>query len=97
MLFKERITENCFKIFTDILMPDFIFPRQIRRNLRLKFSNFLYNNGHYYDKEVIIGQEASDIIYNELTNNKPSLICRFGGYEILPLRNYYKKGLIIPS
>lgn len=36
----------------------------------------------YGDKHVYVGQDASDIIYEELCKNKPSLICRYGTLEI---------------
>lgn len=49
----------------------------------LPFEWFEYKRRTSYDDKVIYqNQDGADVIYNELSKNKPSLICRFGTLEL---------------
>ena len=89
MLFKEKIQEELLKIST-CWIPNKELRHKIRDNAMVRFSTPLPN--YYGDRKIYKFEETPDVIYEELTKNKPSLICRYGSNEFFTMRTYLKEG-----
>ena len=55
---------------------------------KLRGKPIALEKSHYGYKHIYKGYDAQDLIFNELTEDKPTMICRFGGTE-LSIVNYY--------
>lgn len=89
MLIRELIIEELLKILT------FAIPN---KELRHKFRDDVMNNvkewgePKEFNKTVYTGEDVSTVIYDELSKNKPCLICRYGINEFYAMRNYVVDG-----
>lgn len=55
--------------------------------LRNRYERYIYNDTSHLDR-IADPDIASEIIYNELSSEKPSMICRFGNTEFNTILNY---------
>ena len=89
MLIRELIIEELLKIVT-LGIPNKELRHKIRDGVVKKIKDREKSIG--FDKPVYMGEEVSEIIYNELSKNKPCLICRYGINEFNTMRNYVVEG-----
>ncbi len=72
------------------LLSCLIPSKKLRREFRSKYANETTTPFNYGTKVIYNGDDGENIIYKNLSNENPSLVCRFGGTEMRVVSQFLK-------